>query len=249
MNIAIIGYGRMGCEIEQVAKEKGIIVKARIDPYNEKADFKEINAESLKDVDVCIDFTHPNSAIENARKVAKLGKNIVMATTGWYDQMDEMKNIVKNSGIGFVWASNFSIGVNTFFKIVEDAAKVINKVAEYDIYCYEIHHNKKVDSPSGTAKSIANKLLENIDRKNKLVVDKLNRRIEVDELHFASIRGGEEPGTHVVCFDSSADMIELRHTARSRKGFAVGAIMAAEWLNKKKGFFSIEDMMKELLGG
>ncbi|MBW2979799.1 4-hydroxy-tetrahydrodipicolinate reductase [Candidatus Woesearchaeota archaeon] len=247
MNIAIIGYGKMGHMVEKLAIEKGITIKSIIDPIADGATHKEINGESLNDVDVCIEFSLPEVAVANAKRIAELGKNHVMATTGWLDKLDEAKRVIEKSETGFVYASNFSIGVNVFYRIARVAAKIINNIEDYDIFGYELHHNRKKDSPSGTAKSIGKILVDNIDRKNKLVFDKLARKIEPDELHFASVRGGDIPGTHVVGFDSTADTIELKHTARSRNGFALGALMAAEWINDKKGFFEINDMMVDVI--
>ncbi len=247
MNIAIIGYGKMGKEIERIAQIRGISIASIIDPNTKDAPFDEINKESMKDVDVCIDFTMPEAAVENIRKAAKFKKNIVMATTGWYTRMDEVKKIVKEAGIGFIWSGNFSLGVNIFFRIVENAAKIVNNVDDYDVFAYEIHHSQKKDSPSGTAKMLGDILINNIQRKKSIVTEKLDRKIEPDEIHLASIRGGNVPGTHAICFDSAADTIELKHTARNREGFALGAVMAAEWINKKKGFYNIDDFMKEII--
>ena len=247
MNIAIIGYGKMGRIVEQHVIKRGHTIKALIDPAAEDATHQEINKESLKDVDVAIEFSVPEVAVQNIKAVAEQGVNLVMATTGWYGHIDEVKKIVKGAGIGFIYASNFSIGVNLFFSMVEEAAKKINLVDSYDVFGYELHHNRKQDSPSGTAKSIGDILLKNIDRKKKLVFDKLDRKIDSDELHFASVRGGDTPGTHIVGFDSVADTIELKHTARNREGFAIGSVMAAEWVSGKKGFFEIHDFMKEII--
>ena len=244
MNIAQIGYGAMGQMVHKVAKEKNFNIKSIIDPMHPAADFKEINSESLKDIDVCIDYTHPNVAVENIRNIAKEGKNIIMATTGWLDQMEEVKQIVEENQIGFLYASNFSLGVNLFFKMVKQAAQIMNEFDAYDIYSYEMHHNRKKDAPSGTALSIGEILLENIDRKNKLVLDRPDGKIKEDELHLATIRGGDIPGTHSVGFDSTFDTIEIKHTARNREGFALGSLLAAEWLNGKKGFFTVDDWMK-----
>ena len=234
MNIAIIGYGKMGHEIEKAAKARRINVVSIIDPNDKNANFNEINEQSMKNVDVCIDFTTPNAVIENIKKITKFKKNIVVGTTGWHDKINEVKDIVSHSKIGFVYASNFSIGVNVFFRIIENAAKIIDSVDSYDVFGYELHHSKKLDSPSGTAKFIEKILIDNIKRKK--------------EVPFASVRAGSIPGTHVVGFDSSADTIELKHVARNREGFALGAIMAAEWIQNKKGFFEINDMMNELIG-
>ncbi len=248
MNIAIIGYGKMGREIERIAIDKGINVKSIIDPNESGATHREINVESMKNADVCIDFSAPDAVIENIRKISIFKKNIVVGTTAWYDNLGEVKTIVKKSGIGFIYASNFSIGVNVFFRILEDASRIINKIDDYDIYGYELHHSKKLDSPSGTAKTIGEILMKNIKRKNKLVFDRIDGKIKPNELHIASVRAGSFPGTHAVGFDSAADTIELKHTARSREGFALGAIMAAQWINRKKGFYEINDMMKSIMG-
>ncbi len=248
MNIAIIGYGKMGHEIEKIAKSKGINVASVIDPNGNNAIHKDINEQSMRNVDVCIDFTKPNAVISNIQKIAKFRKNIVMGTTGWHDGLAEAQKIVKQSKIGFIYASNFSIGVNVFFKIVENAAKIINKIDDYDIYGYELHHSKKIDSPSGTAKTLGEILIKNIKRKNKLLFDKIDRKIEPNELQFASVRAGSIPGIHVVGFDSSADTIELKHEARNREGFALGAITAAQWINGRKGFYNVNDMVESILG-
>lgn len=248
MNIAIIGYGKMGHEIEKAAKAKGINIKSIIDPNSSDAACKEINEESMHDVDVCIDFTTPAAVVDNIKKISKFKKNIVVGTTGWYDSVNEAKDVVKKGDIGLICSPNFSIGVNIFFKIVENAAEIVNKIGDYDVFGYELHHNKKIDSPSGTAKTLGEILIKNIKRKNSLLFDKIDRKIEPNELHFASVRAGFIPGTHVVGFDSSADTIELKHAARSREGFALGAVMAAQWINGKKGFYTIDDMMKSMIG-
>ena len=248
MNVGIIGYGRMGHEIEKVAKDKGITIRT-IDPNDDNADFKEINEESMKDVDVCVDFTQPDSVISNIEKISKFKKNIVIGTTGWYDKIDEVKSIIENANTGLIWSGNFSVGVNIYFKIIENAAKIINNVDDYDVFVHEFHHNKKADSPSGTAVMIGEILTDNIERKKRVVTEELKRKIEPDELHISSTRGGSIPGTHIVGFDSTADTIELKHTARNRQGFALGAIMATQWIQGKKGFYDINDLMKEIVGG
>lgn len=247
MNIAIIGYGKMGHEIEKAAKARGINVKSVIDTDYGGASSRQIDEKSMSGVDVCIDFTAPDAVLENIKKISKFRKNIVVGTTGWHDKIDEVKGLVKKNNIGFIYASNFSIGVNIFFKIIENAAKMVNKIEDYDAYGYELHHSKKIDSPSGTAKTIGGLLVKNIDRKNKLLFDRIDRKIEPNELHFASVRAGSIPGTHVVGFDSSADTIELKHTARSREGFAIGALMAAQWIHSKKGFYTMEDFIKSAI--
>lgn len=247
MKLAIIGYGNMGKAIEKIARTHNFEVVSTIDPGHEDAMYRDINQESMAGVDVCIDFTHPEAVYENVKKLAALKKNMVIGTTGWDQHFDDIRLLVKKADIGFIHASNFSLGVNMFYRMVRKAAQLINKVEEYDIYGYESHHHNKRDSPSGTAKSLANILLRNIDRKTTLQYDRIERKPEKDEIHFASIRAGNIPGTHAIGFDSAADTIELKHTARSREGFALGAVKAAAFIQGKKGFYNVEDLMDTLL--
>jgi 4-hydroxy-tetrahydrodipicolinate reductase len=219
-----------------------------IDPLHPKATHKVFDESAMKGVDVCVCFTQPAAAIGNIEDICRYKKNAVVGTTGWTDKMNQVRTMVENSSIGLVYSSNFSIGVNIFFKMIEQAAQIMNQFDVYDVLAYEAHHKRKMDSPSGTATTIANLLLQKIDRKSQVVEDKLDRKIEPDELHFASMRGGHIPGTHAVLFDSEFDTIELKHTARNRIGFATGAVLAAEWINNKKGLFNEADMMKQLLG-
>lgn len=245
MKIAIIGYGKMGKAVEKAATERkhSIVI---IDPTEKSANFKEITAESLKDVDVAIDFTTSTSAITNAKKVSALGKNLVIGTTGWYDKINEMKDSTKN--IGFLYSGNFSVGMNVFFEAVRTTAKIMNNLPEYDVAVCEVHHNQKKDSPGGSAQILGKIIMESIPRKNKIVGTSFpDRKPESNELHVASVRVGSVPGTHHVYFDAPVDTIELKHTARGREGFAHGAVMAAEFLKGKKGFFDMNDFMKTII--
>jgi 4-hydroxy-tetrahydrodipicolinate reductase len=248
VKIALIGYGKMGQMVRRFAEARGHAITAVVDPAAGPDCQKEITAEALSDADVCIDFTTPQTAVANIRSIAALGKNMVIGTTGWYSQMEEVKRIVAERRIGLIWSGNFSIGVNALFRIVGFAARMFNRLPEYDVLGHEFHHKGKADSPSGTAVMLGNILLENLDRKRRLVTDRLDRKIEPDEIQFSSTRGGAIPGTHLVLFDSAVDTIEIQHTARGREGFAVGAVMAAEFIQGKKGFYSIEDLMDEVLG-
>lgn len=245
MKIAIIGYGQMGKLIERLATEQKIEVVSIIDPNLEKV----IDAESLKDADVCIDFSLPDAVLKNCKQIAKLKKNIVIGTTGWSEHLNEISQIAQDNNIGIIYGSNFSIGMNTFFHIVANAAELINQIDNYDLFGYEMHHNKKVDSPSGTAKTLAEIVLDKVDRKETAQYDKLDRKIDDEEFHLASIRSGDIPGTHVIGFDSSADTIELKHTARSRDGFALGAISAAKWIEHKTGIYNFQDIFFQMLMG
>jgi 4-hydroxy-tetrahydrodipicolinate reductase len=244
--IAIIGYGKMGKAIKALAKEKGFEVVSIIDPKCEGCK-SEISKESLGDVEVCIDFTHPNVIIENIKKMALAGKNMVIGTTGWYEHKNEVKKIVENAGVGLIWSGNFSIGVNAFFRILDKAAKIFNNLEDYGPLAYEMHHKNKADSPSGTANMMAEILLKNLDGKERAVYEMLDRPIEKDEIHIASVRGGSIPGVHEVQFDSSEDTISIKHTARNRNGFANGSLMAANFIKGKKGFYNIDDLMNAII--
>ncbi len=246
-NIAIIGYGKMGKEIEKIANEKGLEVKSTVDPKAEGATAKDIDEKSMDGVDVAIEFTHPDVIIDNIKRLAGMGKSIVVGTTGWYDRKDEVRKIIEENNAGLIWASNFSLGVNIFFRIVENASRIMDSMEDYDVFCHELHHNQKADSPSGTAQSIGNILLENIKRKKSMLTEACHERIGREQLHVSSTRAGSIPGTHIVGFDSQADTIELKHTARNRSGFALGAVLAAEWIKGRKGFFDINDMMKDII--
>lgn len=240
MNIGILGYGKMGKMVERIALERGHQITSIISRSGKQ---NEINEENAKDVDVFIDFTLPDAVLDNARKLISLEKHFVIGTTGWFDKLDLLSALIKNSKVGCLYAPNFSIGMNIFLSIVNNAAAIIDKFDQYDIAGTESHHNQKVDSPSGAAKLITDSLLEKIQRKKSVVYDLGNRKIEDHELHFSSIRCGSVPGTHQVIFDSPSDTITLSHQARNREGFAHGAITAAEWIKEKKGLYNIKDMI------
>lgn len=249
MNLIISGYGRMGKIIEEKAKEKGHVITATIDPAAPDASDKKLSPGLLRKADIVIDFSIPETALENAAIVCKEGKKIIIGTTGWYSRMDEMKQLTAVEGSAIIWSGNFSLGVNIFFSILEKASQILNSFSEYDPFIHEFHHNKKADSPSGTAMMMGNIVLNKIDRKVSIVSEELKRTIKPEELHVSSTRGGSIPGTHILTFDSLVDTIELRHTARGREGFASGAVAAAEWIKNKKGFFSIDDMMQDIIKG
>ncbi len=246
MNVMIVGYGRMGKEIESILIQRGHKVVCRVD----KGGFgnaSELSLELLKDVDVSIEFALPDGLEENIKLYNKAKVPFVLGTTGWHNRFNEVKDLVINNKGSMLYGSNFSVGAHIFFNLVARAAKIINNVPEYDIMMVEYHHNKKKDSPSGTALTAANKILENNNKKTEIWTDKLDREIKENELHVASVRGGYIPGIHSVTLDSPADSIEITHNARNRSGFALGSVMAAEWLIGKTGFFSVEDFIEDLL--
>lgn len=241
MKIALIGYGNMGSEVEKVAQEAGHeIVSVSFRSLADKLDRNGI-AKS----DVAIDFTSGDIVAENIKQVLGMGKKIVVGTTGWYDNIPRIKRIVESKKGGFIYARNFSVGANVFFKVVADASRLFDKYGGYDVYGFEIHHSGKVDSPSGTAKKIADVVISNFSAKKMLVSDKLDRQVKPEELHFASVRGGRNFGQHEVIFDSAADEVKLSHIAHSRRGFAQGAVLAAEFIKNKKGFFSFEELFEK----
>ena len=247
MNIIISGYGRMGKIIEQMAKAKGHSIISTVDPVATGAREKILSSDLLKNVDVVIDFSIPETALKNAEIVCSAGKKIVMGTTGWYSKIDEMEKLTSVEGSAIIWSGNFSLGVNIFFSILDRASQIMNSFSEYDPFIHQFHHNKKADSPSGTASMMGNIVLKQIDRKSVIISEELKRTINPEELHISSTRGGSIPGTHLLTFDSSVDTIEIRHTARGREGFATGAVAAAEWIKNKNGFYNINNMMQDII--
>jgi len=185
--------------------------------------------------------------VRNIEALAKRGLNVVVGTTGWYDQLPRVRDIVAKNKIGFFYTPNFSLGVQLFWKIVAQAAALMDGFEDYDVFGHEWHHAHKTDSPSGTAKRTAEIILQHLHRKKTLVTQTLMRAPRPEELHFTSTRGGDIPGTHRVTFDSPYDTIDITHTARSRAGFAAGAVRAAEWLKGKKGFFTMDDYLQDVL--
>lgn len=251
MKIALIGYGGMGKAVRRIAEERGHDVAAIIDPHDEAATAHEVSAAALRDINVAIDFSLADAVLRNVRTCMEAGVNVVMGTTGWYDNLEDIRKLIEGSdreiqsSIGFLWSSNFSIGVNLYFKIVDEAARLMNSFDEYDVWGHEIHHYNKADSPSGTAKTLSKILLNRLDRKTAMVDEKLNRKREQGEIHFSSVRGGAVNFAHTIGFDSPADRILITHEARNRDGYALGAVKAAEWLVEKRGFFGMEDFLAE----
>ena len=249
MRAVIVGYGSMGKEIERALLERNHTIAARVDPSPENGDAHELDESLLRSAEVAIEFGASGGVLENARRYAGAGIAAVVGTTGWEESRDAVRKTIEQSEIAYLWGANFSIGAHLFFDLVEQAARLIDSLPQYDIMMLEAHHNRKKDSPSGTALTAAARILAAGTRKRRIVDTKLDRRIEPDELHIASLRGGSHPGLHSVIVDSPADTIEITHTARNRSGFAVGAVLAAEWLvaRKKRGFLQVEDFILELL--
>jgi len=246
LKIALVGYGKMGKMLAALALQHNCEVVSIIDPLWEGA-HREINAQSVANADVCVDFTSPKVVVENISRLAALGKDMVIGTTGWESEKSKVQEIVESSGVGLVYGANFSIGMNLFFRIVEVAAQEIGKFADYDAYGVEYHHRQKVDSPSGTAKALAQILLDKVPSKEMPLYEMADRKIEEQELHFVSLRAGFIPGTHTVGFDSEADTIELCHRVRNRSCLAIGALKSVPWIHGKKGFYSFTQYIKEMV--
>ena len=228
--LAIVGYGKMGRLIEQLAPEYGFDVRAKFDALNNPRG-QALSQQALRGVDAAVEFTSPDAAPENIRRLAAVGVNSVIGTTGWFDHLPEVRATVASSGTGVVWAPNFSVGVNLFLQAAAHTAALFAKHGEYEAWGWEIHHSAKKDAPSGTLKKLAEDMRAN----------GYNRPVSL-----SSNRAGAHPGTHEIGFDSAADTITLRHTARSREGFARGALRAARWVVGKKGLFEFREILSEL---
>lgn len=237
MKAAIIGYGKMGREIEKVLIERGHEVTLKIDIDNSS----DLNEQNLKDIDVAIEFTSPVTAYANVRKCLECGTAVVCGSTGWNDGVQELKEYCRANGGAFFYSSNYSVGMNVMFKLNKILAAIMNSQPEYNVSMEETHHIHKLDSPSGTAVTLAEGIMESVERKTSWVNQATDK---ADEIGIISYREGEVPGIHTVIYDSEADTLELKHSAKSRRGLVLGAVLAAEFLQGKQGVFSMDDMLK-----
>ena len=225
----------MGREIERIARDRGHEIVATID-MNEEEKF---HSDEFKSADVAIEFTSPASAFQNYIHAFEAGVPVVSGTTGWLDRIDQIKEACEKEGKTFFYASNFSLGVNLFFALNNYLAGLMNRFNDYNVRIEETHHIHKLDAPSGTAITLAEGILERVERKKEWSLDKK----EADTLHIESFREGEVPGIHTVVYESPVDSIRLTHDAKSREGFALGAVLAAEFTKGKKGFLGMEDLL------
>jgi 4-hydroxy-tetrahydrodipicolinate reductase len=245
MNIALLGYGKMGKIIEKIATDRKHNIVLKIDFYNQQ----DLTVENLKKADVVIEFSTPGSVLSNIKNCFEAGVPVIVGTTGWYEHLSEIKELCTETNSTLLYGSNFSIGVNIFFHVNKALARLMSNYSYYDVQVEEIHHTQKLDSPSGTAITIAEGIIENIKSKKEWVnmltaegdEDKSDN-VKTDQLLIESFRIDSVPGTHTVIYDSEVDSIEFKHTAHNRNGFALGAVMAAEWIQSKKGFFSVDQM-------
>jgi 4-hydroxy-tetrahydrodipicolinate reductase len=227
MKLALIGYGKMGKMLEALAPEYGLQVGLVLDEHN-NANFEGLTAENFVGIDVAIEFSVPGATVGNVEALTALGVPVVIGTTGWLDEMDRVRAASEKHASPVLWSPNYSVGVNVFFKLIHEAAKLLSTQPDYGAYAWEIHHDEKKDAPSGT-------LLKLVE---EMKMAGYPRNIDV-----SSNRAGRVPGTHEIGFDSAADTITLRHTARSREGFARGALQAANWIVGKKGFYEFSEIL------
>ena len=230
MKIALLGYGRMGKEIEKIALSRGheIVIKKDVD------DVIDITL-----ADVAIDFSVPSSAYNNITNCINNNVPVISGITGWLDKYEDAVALCKEKNSAFIYASNFSLGVNIFFELNKQLAKMMSSLEDYNISMEEIHHTKKLDAPSGTAITLAEGIIENSSKNNW----ELDEKTSEENIPIVAKRIPEVPGTHTVWYDSEVDSIEIKHTAHSRKGFALGAVVAAEWIVGKQGVFSMKDVL------
>jgi 4-hydroxy-tetrahydrodipicolinate reductase len=244
MKLALLGYGKMGQIIERFALERGHEVVLKINADN----LQDFTVDNLANADVAIDFSAPDAAVTNIYKCFEANVPIVVGTTGWYGNLQEIKNDCLNSNNTLLYGSNFSIGVNLFFHLNTVLAKLMNNYPAYEVQVEEIHHTQKLDAPSGTAMTIAEGIIEELDRKsewlNEVVGTPIPDVIKNEQLLIESHRIENVPGTHTVVYSSEVDDIEIKHTAHNRAGFALGALVAAEWLQNKQGFYNVADVFK-----
>ncbi len=232
MNLAIVGYGKMGRLIEQLAPEYGFQVSLKLDEYNNTS-FEGMTPENFRGVDVAVEFSIPAAAVENCMRLAALGVNVVVGTTGWFEHLDRVREAVERHGSGLVWSPNYSIGVNVFSRLAAQAARLLAGEREYGAWAWEIHHGTKKDAPSGTLRKL---------------VEQMKNAGYTRPIDTSASRAGAHPGTHEIGFDSPADTITLRHCARSREGFARGALQAARWLAGRKGCYEFAEILFDTMG-
>ena len=252
MNVVLTGFGKMGKELYSVLEERGHKVVGVIDPFSsdKRVTSKNIEKEAFSNADVVIDFSSPENAVENIKKYMDFSIPAIIGTTGWLDSLDCVKAYGEGKDLRIMYSGNYSIGVALFLKLCRKAGELYGKVAGYDASIYEIHHTEKKDSPSGTALMVASALMETMEGKKKILLGNSEGKIEKDSLQISSMRVGKTPGVHSVIIDSDADTITLTHTARSRAGFALGAVMAAEWIKDttKRGILTLDDYLNETFG-
>jgi 4-hydroxy-tetrahydrodipicolinate reductase len=237
MKIALIGYGKMGKEIEQIARERNNDISLIIDINNQN----EFTTENLRKADVAIEFTKPETAAGNIRKCFAADIPVVCGTTGWLEHFNSIRNECEAGNHGFFYSSNYSLGVNIFFKVNKFLARIMNNFPQYEIEMEEVHHTQKLDAPSGTAISLAKDILAEVERKTRWQLDTQDTP---DALRINAVRRDPVPGIHTIKYDSTVDTIEITHSLKNRKSLALGAVLAAEFMAGKRGMYSMDDLLK-----
>ena len=244
MKLALVGTGQMGQAVAAEAADGPHDVVARFDSDRP---FLDADPPALDDVDVAVDFSLPSLAVPHLRRYCEWNLPVVMGTTGWYDELAKVQSVVKKHDASVLYAPNFSIGVAVLSRAVDHVTGLMDELDEYDVFVQELHHTKKADSPSGTAHMLGEQLVEGLARKDHIDAEAQHQRIDPEAVHVSSTRVGTAFGEHTVGFDSPYDRIALRHRAKNRRGFAVGALRAAEWLQGRTGLFTLDDVLDDWL--
>ncbi len=248
MKLALFGYGRMGRVVEEIAIERGHSVTLRLGAPSDSSEGR-ITPGSLNGARVAVDFSVAEAVLPNVRDAAESGVGIVVGTTGWEENRTEVEKVVRDSGIGFLFAPNFSIGMLLFTRMVQASARLVNRVEDYDLHLWEAHHRHKVDHPGGTAVHLAELLVQELDRKDGWSTElRPGEAVDPRTLQVSVSRVGEVPGVHGVGIEGPDDRIELQHRARNRRGFARGAVLAAEWMEGRSGLHTMDDLLDDLTG-
>ena len=243
MILGLTGRGRMGSEVERLARADGHEIRLSLDEYS-NPDGIGLTKDALAGIEVVIDFSWPEAVLENIRRVAKADVHMVVGTTGWSDSLGEARQLIETHQTALVYGANFSIGANLFLKLAKVATRLFDPFSEYDPYVFEQHHREKVDAPSGTALRLAEIVVANTERKTRVQIGNPEGKIDPEALHISSLRAGRASGRHELGFDGAADSVEIVHTARNREGFARGALFAAEWIRDKRGVFEFADLLE-----
>lgn len=245
MKLALVGTGQMGQAVAGTAPDRDHEVTVR---FNSDRPFLEANRDVLAEVDAAIDFSLPPLAVSHLRRCCEWQLPVVVGTTGWYDALDEVEALVQQHDASVLYAPNFSIGVAVLSRALDRATQLVDELDDYDTFVHEMHHTKKVDSPSGTARMLGEQLVAGLERKDHVEPDTQHKRIDPTAVHVTSTRAGTAFGEHTVGFDSPYDRLSFRHRAKNRRGFAVGALQAAEWLVGRTGLFTLDNVLDDWLG-
>lgn len=246
MHVALVGTGQMGSAVEAVARDRGHEVGAR---YDSDRPFATADPAALESMDVAVDFSLPALALDHIQRYCEWGLPAVIGTTGWYDELDRVERLVDDHGASLLYAPNFSVGVAVVRRALESVLPLLDQLDDYDPFVREMHHTNKVDSPSGTAQMLGGLLVEGLERKDHVETETQHQRIDSSAVHVTSTRAGTIYGEHTVGFDGPYDQITVGHRAKTRRGFAAGAVRAAEWLDGRQGLFTLDDMLADWRAG